>query len=492
MNKNLVSCVVSISVSLFATAANKQKPNVLFIAVDDLRTELGCYGANHIHSPNIDRLAKQGVLFERAYCSQAVCAPSRNTIMTGLRPDALGIYDLETFFRTKVPDVVTLAEHFKNNGYRTEATGKIYHIGHGNHDDPKSWSVPNWNRNNIINSLKEITRGDTTGLESDFPKIKNVNLPYYCSDAPEENMSDAIIAKIGTDRIKALKDSNFFIAVGFLKPHLPFVSPRKYWNLYDASKIKIPERTAPVGMPDMALANFGELRKYHGITQNGFLDDETSRKMIHGYYAAVSMIDAQIGKLLDALKENGLTENTIVILWGDHGWKLGEYGYWCKHSNFELDTNAPLIISAPGIKGNIKTQSLAEFVDIYPTLCDLASLSKPGHLEGKSLLPVLKNHKAIVNEVALSQYPRGKSLGYDNKSEIMGYSIRTEKYRFTRWQKYENPSEVIARELYHHSNSKLATVNLAEKPEYKQEVTRLDKLLTGELSKYKLLKSVKP
>lgn len=492
MIKKLLSCVLGISASFFTTAGNKQKPNVLFIAVDDLRTELGCYGAGQIRTPNIDRLARQGVLFERAYCQQAVCAPSRNTVMTGLRPDALGIYDLSTFFRDKVPNVVTLAEHFKNNGYRTESTGKIYHQGHGNHDDNQSWSVPRWNQAETLKTLKKITRGDTTGLESDFPKINQVNLPFYCSDSPEENMSDAVIARIGIDRMKALKDSSFFLAVGFLKPHLPFVAPRKYWEMYDPSKIVIPERKEPAGMPDLALVSFGELRKYHGIPETGFLNDETSRKMIHGYYAAVSMIDVQVGKLLDALNKNGLAENTIVILWGDHGWKLGEYGSWCKHSNFELDTNAPLIISAPNIKGGVKTRSLAEFVDIYPTLCDLASLSKPGHLEGKSLLPILKNPSAVVKEVAISQYPRGKSLGYDQKSEIMGYSMRTGKYRFTRWQKYEKPSEVVALELYDHTDGKMATVNLADKPEYKQEVSRLDQMLTNELRKYKLLKSEAP
>jgi iduronate 2-sulfatase len=492
MNKQLLSCLLGISASFLATAGNKQKPNVLFIAVDDLRTELGCYGASHMLTPNIDRLAGQGVLFERAYCQQAVCAPSRNTIMTGLRPDALGIYDLATFFRDKVPNVVTLAEHFKNNGYRTESTGKIYHQGHGNHDDNQSWSVPRWNQAETLKTLKKITRGDTTGLESDFPKINAVNLPYYCSDSPEANMSDAIIARIGVERIKALKDSSFFLAVGFLKPHLPFVAPRKYWDMYDPSKIIIPERKVPEGMPELALVNFGELRKYHGIPETGLLDDETSRKMIHGYYAAVSMIDAQVGKLLNALKENGLADNTIVILWGDHGWKLGEYGSWCKHSNFELDTKAPLIISAPGVKGGVKTRSLAEFVDIYPTLCDLTSLPIPGHLEGKSLLPILKDPSAIVNKVAISQYPRGKNLGYDQKSEIMGYSMRTDKYRYTRWQKYENPSEVVAVELYDHSTEEKATINLAGNSDYKKELSDLDKMLTNELRKYKLLKSEAP
>ena len=243
-------------------------------------------------------------------------------------------------------------------------------------------------------------------------------------------------------------------------------------------------------MPEFALVSFGELRKYHGIPETGNLDDETSLNLIQGYYASVSMIDAQVGKLLDALDENGLTENTIIVLWGDHGWKLGEYGNWCKHSNFELDTHVPLIISAPGVKKGVKTKSLAEFVDVYPTLCDLAGLRKPDHLEGQSLLPVLKNPAAKVNKVAISQYPRGRGLGYDNKSEIMGYSIRTDEYRFTRWQKYENPDEVVAYELYDHKDSNIASVNLAGKPEFQKEVKRLGKLMTKELGRYKLLKSV--
>ena len=491
MNKKITTCVFGFASVLTASSATPAKPNVVFIAVDDLRTELNCYGAKQMHTPNIDRLAGQGVLFERAYCQQAVCAPSRNTIMTGMRPDALGIYDLPTFFRMKAPGVVTLAQHFKNNGYRTEAVGKIFHTGHGNQDDTLSWSVPKWNHAAKFRQLKKINRGDTTGLESDAPKINNLNLPFYCSDAPEENMSDFQIAKIAVERIKAMKDKSFFMAVGFLKPHLPFIAPRKYWNLYDPSKIEIPERKIPEGMPDLSLVSFGELRKYHGIPEKGFIDDDTSRKLIHGYYACVSMIDEQVGKLLDVIHNEGLTGNTIVILWGDHGWKLGEYGNWCKHSNMETDANAPLLISAPGIKKGVKTRSLAEFVGIYPTLCDLAGVEKPSHLEGKSLLSILINPSAVVNEVAISQFPRGKSLGYDNKLEIMGYSMRTGNLRYTRWQKYENPEDVVAVELYDHSKGKVATVNLALKPEYREEVKKLDQLLTRELSRYKLLKSTR-
>ena len=473
---------------LYPLLAKNNRPNILFIAVDDLRTEINCFGAKHMHTPNLDRLAERGMIFQNAYCQQAVCAPSRNSLMTGLRPDALGIYDLYTYFRTKNPDVVTLPEHFKHNGYHTETMGKIYHTGHGNSDDKQSWSVPKWNQNSEIKKLEKISCGDTIGLERDFPSINEKKLPWYCSPMPEGNMTDAMVARQAVKRIKDLKDSSFFLAVGFIKPHLPFVAPEKYWDLYDPSEIKIPERKVPKDMPDMALHQFGELRKYHGIPASGYLDDETSRNLIHGYYAAVSMIDAQVGKLLDALEENDLDDNTIIVLWGDHGWKLGEYGSWCKHTNFEMDTNAPLMFSVPWLEKGLRTESLAEFVDIYPTLCELAGLEEPGHLEGQSLVPVLINPMAKVNEVAISQYPRGKSLGYDRKSELMGYSIRTGDYRFTRWQKYENPEEVVAVELYDHSKSPMTHENLATQQDYSEMVKELNQLMDAELGKYKILK----
>ena len=457
------------------------KPNVLFIAVDDLRPELNCYGATHIKSPNIDRLASMSTVFNRAYCQQAVCAPSRNSIMTGLRPDAMGIYDLYTFFREKVPEVVTLPQHFKKHGYYTERIGKIYHTGHGNTDDSLSWSQPAsklWRPN-------PITRGDTVGLERDYPTIDGKKLPYYKSYAPEKNMSDVVSTDYAAKRIGELKDTTFFFAVGFSKPHLPFVAPAKYWDMYDPEKIEIPSRTVPDGMPDLALHRFGELRKYHDIPAEGSLDDEKTRNLIHGYYAAVSMVDAQIGKLLNALATNDLADNTIIVLWGDHGWKLGDYGSWCKHTNFELDTRVPLIIKDPRNPYGQTTNSLAEFVDVYPTICEMAGLPLPDHIEGQSLLPILKNSEAIVNEVAISQYPRGESLGYDRKHEIMGYSMRYGDYRFTRWQKYEIPKDVVAYELYDHSKSSLATENLAEHQDYNDLVKKMDALLTKELGRYK-------
>ena len=465
--------------------AFEEKLNVLFIAVDDLRPELNCYGATHIKSPNFDRLAEISTVFNQAYCQQAVCAPSRNSLMTGLRPDATGIYDLYTFFRTKVPDVITLPQHFKNHGYYTERIGKIYHLGHGNQEDSLSWSQPAakmWRPD-------PISRGDTVGLERDYPSIDGKRLPYYKSREPDDHMSDVISTDYAVKRINELRDSTFFFAVGFSKPHLPFVAPEKYWELYDPDQIEIPERKVPEGMPAMALHQFGELRKYHDIPAEGLLDDEKTRNLIHGYYAAVSMIDAQIGKLLDALENNSLMDKTIIVLWGDHGWKLGEYGGWCKHTNFELDTRAPLLISDPENRVAQKTNSLAEFVDIYPTICEMAGLLLPGHLEGESLVPILKDPAAVVNQMAISQYPRGKQLGYDRKHELMGYSMRYGDFRFTRWQKYENQNEVVAMELYDHSKGPLAVENLANNPAYEHQVDELNELLSTELAKYKLLKS---
>lgn len=463
----------------------KQRPNVLFIAVDDLRPELSCYGADHVHTPNFDRLAALGTTFNRAYCQQAVCAPSRNSLMTGLRPDAIDIYDLYTFFREKVPDVITLPQQFRLNGYHTERMGKIYHTGHGNRDDSLSWSIPGWNLGAEVKKLRPIQRGDTVGLERDFPSIMDKKLPYYRSTEPEAHMSDAMIANHAVERLRALKDSTFFMAVGFIKPHLPFVAPRKYWDLYDPNAIIVPERKQPEGMSDFALANFGELRKYHGIPAEGPLDDEISRELIHGYYASVSMIDAQLGYLLDALEELELADNTIIVLWGDHGWKLGDYGNWCKHSNVELDTRVPMFISVPWLEKGARTQSLSEFVDIYPTLCELAGIEKPAHLQGQSLVPILEDPEARVKEIAISQYPRGKSLGYDRKREWMGYSMRTEQYRYTRWQAYENGDSIIDRELYDHAQSPLATENLAERQGYESIIEEMDILLDKELAKVK-------
>jgi len=430
-----------------------KKPNVLFIAVDDLRPELGCYGAKTILSPNIDRIAKQGMTFLRAYCQQAVCSPSRTSLMLGARPDSTQVWDLVTHFRVAMPEAVTVAQHFKQNGYFVQGLGKIFHPGY---DDPRSWSVP-WRTANAPTyaALK------TAAVLDEDAKTKSKNGPAFESaDVADEFYKDGQVAALAVDALRDLakKPEPFFLAVGFAKPHLPFVSPKKYWDLYDPAKIELaPNPYRPKDAPEYALTNSGELRNYHGMPAEGPVPDNLARKLKHGYYAAASYTDAQIGKLLDELDRLDLRKNTIIVLWGDHGWKLGEHGEWCKHSNVENDTNAPLLFSAPGMKQvGQKTKALVEFVDIYPTLSELAGLPLPAHLEGTSFKPLLDNPSRAWKPAVFSQYPRGKKL--------MGYSMRTDRYRFTVWVDRQDHASVQATELYDHQTDPQENTNVAKAP----------------------------
>ena len=460
-----------------AESETAEKPNVLLICVDDLRPELNCYGAGHIISPHIDALAGESVVFARAYTQQAVCAPSRNTLMTGLRPDGLGIYDLRTFFRTKAPDVVTLSQYFMQQGYQAEGMGKIYHTGHGNKNDSLSWSLPHWYPRQLINQREPIQSGDTTGLQTSYPSIEGKRIPWYNSRLPEELHNDAMVTSQALERMEALQGKPFFLAVGMVKPHLPFVAPSKYWDLYDPGKIVVPSPDKPDEYPSYAFTNWGELRKYHGIPAEGLLTDQDAKSMIHGYYACVSFIDAQVGRLTSKLKELGLYDNTIIVLWGDHGWKLGEYGDWCKHTNYELDTRIPVIVRVPDIKAGEgwKSNAIIETVDIYPTLCDLAGLDLPGHLQGSSFRKVLESEGADWNEVAFSQYPRTTRIN-GKQTRVMGYSMRTPDYRITRWVDHET-RETIGTEIYDHRGSDPEMINLAAREEHKELINRLNKEL---------------
>lgn len=436
--------------------AQPKKMNILFIAVDDLRTELGCYGVEQIKTPNIDRLAKEGTVFNRAYCQQAVCSPSRTSLLTGLRPDATKIYDLKTHFRSTVPDVITLPQHFKNQGYYTQSFGKIFHNGL---DDAPSWSEKS-----------------VFPKEPNYALLENANKKpaYECADVQDNIYNDGVIA----DKVIALyKDSKinnapFFMAVGFRKPHLPFVAPKKYWDLYKGETIAMATNPqAPENVPQIAMANWAEMRAYDDIPKLGSLTEAQAKKLKHGYYACVSYVDAQIGKVLDELDRQGLRQNTIVILWGDHGWKLGEHGMWCKHTNFEIDTNAPLICSAPGQKTKgAHTNGLVEFVDIYPSLCELAGLPLPAHLQGLSFAPLLNSPNLQWKEAAVSQYPR--------QGDVMGYSMRTDRYRFTVW--LDKNKNTMARELYDHQIDPEENKNIEGAPEN----IRLVKDLSEKLKKY--------
>lgn len=436
-----------------AFAQPKPRPNVLFFAVDDLRPELTCYGAKTILTPNIERIARDGMVFLRAYCQQAVCSPSRSSLMTGARPDTTKVWDLVTHFRDAMPTQPTIAEHFKNNGYFVQGMGKIFH---GGYDDPRSWSVP-WQAPQAVTyaSPDHEKKADTQA------RAKQGKAPrgpaYEGADVPDNTFRDGKTAELAVATLRELskKPQPFFLAVGFSKPHLPFIAPKKYWNLYDPKEIKLASNPyRPKGAPEYALTTSGELRNYAGIPAQGPMPDDLARNLKHGYYAAASYMDAQVGKVLNELDRLGLRKNTIIVLWGDHGWKLGEHGEWCKHSNVENDTNAPLLMSAPGMKqAGKRTRALVEFVDIYPTLAELAGLPLPAHLEGVSFKPLLDNPERKWKSAAFSQYPRGK---------IMGYSMRTDRYRLTVWVARDDHAKVETIELYDHQTDPQENTNVAQ------------------------------
>ena len=457
-----------------ARAANKR--NVLFISVDDLRPELNCYGASHIHSPNIDRLASRGTLFNRAYCQLAVCNPSRASLMTGLRPDTSRVWSLPTHFRDNVPDVVTIPQHFMNKGWHSQGMGKIYHTGHGNRNDTYSWSVPHKvpRINNYLSEANQNIRSENRKKNKADKTHRWTNgPPTEVMDVPDHAYKDGATTELAIRTMREKKDEAFFLAVGFSKPHLPFCAPKKYWDLYDASKIELPDNPYPAkGSPDYALASFGELRKYHGIPGKGPVSDEQAIRMIHGYYACVSYVDALVGQLLGTLDALGLRENTSVVLWGDHGWKLGEHGSWCKHSNVELDTNSPLICSDPDLPKGHVSDALVEFVDIFPSLCGMSGLDVPAHVEGDSFVPLMRNPKQPWKTAAFSQYPRGRNR--------MGYSMRTDQYRYTEWVTRDDKRDILARELYDHIKDPAENLNVAGDAAYASVVPELAKqMLAG-------------
>jgi iduronate 2-sulfatase len=476
----LIAALHASMAALHAADAPKanDKLNILFIAVDDLRLELGCYGVKEIKSPNIDRLAASGVAFTHAYCQQAVCNPSRASLMTGLRPDSTKVWDLVTDLRTTIPNAVTIPQHFRAHGYRAVAFGKIFH---NTFPDDISWDEPTHRAKDVevwsaadrkrLAEFKAQMKAD--GKKS--PAIERMRGPATAmQDLPDDKSYDG---KQTTDALVKMRElsarhSPFFLAVGYIRPHLPFVSPKKYWDLYDRAKIPLakngflPRGAPPVAFGDRSLGGFYELRDYmdYATAPSPFerpLTEAQQRELKHGYYAAVSFIDAQIGRLLDEVDRLGLAKNTIVVLWGDHGWKLGEHGGWCKQTNYEIDTRAPLMIRAPGAKANgQQSHALVEFVDLYPTLCELTALPVPQALEGKSLAPLLKDAAAKVHDAALSQFPR-KHEG----REYMGYAMRTERYRYIEWLE-KTSGKVAARELYDHESDADENENIADKPEH--------------------------
>jgi iduronate 2-sulfatase len=472
--RSTLLCCFAFCSSLLAAEA-PPKLNVLFIAVDDLRPELACYGHAMVKSPNIDKLAATGLRFERAYCQQAVCSPTRSSLMTGRRPDSTRVYDLVTHFRTALPDVKTLPQAFREAGYHTEGMGKIYHPGF---DDAPSWSTPSWYPGGKAGKQAPAKKGaEKAAAAARFPGMTLTQAPKKAApksgakDVPattvlEDNgswMADTRVAGHAVERLAALKNGKepFFLAVGFVKPHLPFVAPKQYWDLYDPTKITLArEKSLPKNAPALAGHDSRELRNYNDMPDTGPITDEMARHLIHGYYAATSYLDAQVGRVLDALEKEGLADKTIVILWGDHGWNLGEHGLWCKHSNYETSTRVPLLIRVPGYDKSHgqATRALTEFVDIYPTLCELCSVKPDAKIEGQSFIPLLKDPKATVKTAAFSQYPRPMP----EHGPSMGYAVRTDRWRYVEWRAKKDGHTV--RELYYHVNDPDETVNVADEP----------------------------
>lgn len=457
-----VLTVLAVSGPSACGQAASPRPNVLFIAIDDLRPALGCYGDTIARTPNIDRLASRGIRFNRTYCQQAVCSPSRLSLMTGRRPDTICVWDLKTHFREALPDVVTLPQHFKNHGYHTQSLGKVYHGSGPPSKDPPSWSVEA--RYDVAHEAKvryanpENLKGK--GLKRDATEAGRAEGSVYI---------DQIVCDAAVRALPALrkKGKPFFLAVGFRKPHLPFCAPKKYWDLYEPETIIPPESTEhPAGAPELAVRSWMELEGYRDIPKDGNIPPEKVRHLRHGYYACVSYVDALVGRLLDELDRLNLADDTVVVLWGDHGFHLGEQGLWTKANNYELATRVPLILSVPGqANRGAATDALVEFVDIYPTLAEVCGLDEPAGLEGISLKPLLARPDCAWKPAVFSQFPRPlKGARYRGHGHFMGYAVRTRRYRYVQWQEWET-GQAVARELYDHERDPNEMHNIAEEPD---------------------------
>jgi iduronate 2-sulfatase len=469
----LIACIAVIS-----PAAAAPRLNVLFIMADDYRPELATYGSPAI-TPNLDRLARRSVQFDRAYCQQAVCNPSRSSMLTGLRPDTLRLYVNGTHFRELNPDVTTLPLWFKEHGYTTRCVGKIFHNWHTKEKgDRRSWSAPEF--------LYYETHGEDDARVSG-PMPPNVASPaprqytsvplWECRDVPDDAYYDGRVAAEAVRVLGEVKHAPFFLAVGFWKPHAPFNAPKKYWDLYDRAKLPPLNPDRPAGAPEIAFHDGRELR---GVPPNQVtFTPEQAAEIRHGYFANISYLDAQLGKVLDALDRSGVADRTVIIFVGDHGYHLGEHTLWGKTSNFEYDARVPFFISTPGSRqAGRRTASLAELLDLFPTLVELCGLPKPRALEGTSLVPVLKDPSKSVKRGAFTQHPRPAYYDRepDKQPKAMGVSVRIASARYTEWRDWKT-GEVIGRELYDDAQQPAELHNRAEDPKFAKVRKEAESLL---------------
>lgn len=461
--------------SVFSVLAQKtEKMNVLFIVVDDLRPQLGSYGNTVIQTPNLDAFAKTAVQFNNAYSQVAVCGPSRSSFLSGLRPNTLGIVKLGEHGHPP-KNTTVIPKVFKEAGYETVGSGKIFHGLH--HIEKQSWTQPYFASDKDVYHSKEasdyiksrVALANEKGLKNKKYRQFTKGPATDAGDVSDSGYADGKNTNFTIEKIKSLKEAPFFIAIGFQKPHLPFNAPKKYWDLYDRDLLEFPNyRKKPKNSPAYALANItnGELHAYSDIKKGESVANEKGKELIHGYNACVSYVDHQIGKILLSLKEEGLEENTIVVLFADHGWKLGEYNAWSKHTNYEIDTRVPMMIRVPGVK-NATTNSIVELVDVFPTLCELTGIKTPTNLEGVSLVPILNNSRATVKEVGYSQFLRGSKHGV---------SIKTKNFRYTEWVD-KKTKKVVDKELFDHRADYEETNNVVHNSKYADELPRLEALL---------------
>ena len=444
--------LVACSTKREQSADQSAPPNILFIAVDDLRPELNFYGADHIQSPNLDKLASESLVFDRAYCNIAVCGAARSSLLTGARPTRNRFIDYSSQKDIDLPEAISLPMLLKQNGYTTISNGKVYHHPQ---DDSAAWNEI-WHPNAIwdfaLPESQELKRNTLRGV------------PVESADVADSVYRDGKLALKVMKDLSKLKDNKqpFFLAMGVAKPHLPFTAPKKYWDLYDRDKISLPESyVQPETTPSEAFHNYGELRQYEGIPQKGEIPEARAKELIHGYYACVSYIDAQIGLVLDELERLELADNTIVVLWGDHGWNLGDHKLWCKHVTFETALRAPLILKVPGKTNGERTDDITEFIDIYPTLAELVGLSAPTTAVGKSAVPILEGKKSE-KDWAVSKFKDAVTL---IKGDLF----------YTEWT--DDEGKAYARMLFDRKTDPLELNNLSEKSEYSELVAELTKEL---------------
>lgn len=449
-----LSLLILLSCSLLLTTQAKSQPNVLIFLVDDLRADLGTYGNNQIKTPHIDELAKQGVKFTKAYAQQAICGPSRVSLLTGLRPETLGLYTIDRSGRLRPnhPNVVSMPQLFKENGYQTISIGKVYHSVS---DDEENWTT----------HIKKLPNFYA------IPGNQEAKFAYEAGEVDDDFYKDGQVAAAAIKTLDEVKKDKFLMVVGLSKPHLPFNAPKKYWDLYDRNQFTVPSRKKPDNLYKLSLTQWGELRMYGGIPKKGDTDDELTKTLIHAYYASVSYMDAQVGRIMAALDKKNLRENTLVVFMSDHGYKLGEYGTWNKHSNMELDTRVPLIISKEtgdkNRKINISSSALVENIDVFPTIAQAAGLNVP-NVDGKSLLPLLDNPNVPWDQAAYSLFSRGQ--------KYMGVTVTDGTWRYTEWRD-ANTQALLFKELFLHDKSPVATGNVAGQIAFQKDEQRLKQLL---------------